>query len=83
MTWKFIAIAAVSMILGAVVGYLITGKVVKELRKKIKLLKSEKPPKKGIGAMDKILILEAILLIVYTIADLIVFWHTGDRKSVV
>lgn len=77
MTWKFIAIAAVSMILGAVVGYLITGKVVKELRKKIKLLKSEKPPKKGIGAMDKILILEAILLIAYTIADLIVFWHTG------
>ena len=30
-----------------------------------------------ISSMDKVLVLEAILLISYTVADLIVFWHTG------
>ena len=29
------------------------------------------------GTMDKVLVLEAILLISYTVADLVVFWHTG------
>ena len=33
--------------------------------------------KKKMGTMDKVLILEAILLISYTVADLVVFWHTG------
>ena len=37
------------------------------------------PPaaKKKMGTMDKVLVLEAILLISYTVADLVVFWHTG------
>ncbi|RGB69903.1 hypothetical protein DW086_01865 [Harryflintia acetispora] len=33
--------------------------------------------KKKMGTMDKVLVLEAILLISYTVADLVVFWHTG------
>lgn len=36
-----------------------------------------KAAEKKMGTMDKVLVLEAILLILYTVADLIVFWHTG------
>lgn len=36
-----------------------------------------KAEEKKMGTMDKVLVLEAILLISYTVADLIVFWHTG------
>ena len=36
-----------------------------------------KDAEKKMGTMDKVLVLEAILLISYTVADLIVFWHTG------
>lgn len=37
----------------------------------------EKAAEKKMGTMDKVLILEAILLISYTVADLVVFCHTG------
>ena len=33
------------------------------------------------GTMDKILLLEAVVLIAYTIAALAVFWHTGLEPS--
>lgn len=33
--------------------------------------------KKKMGTMDKVLVLEAVVLILYTVADLVVFWHTG------
>ena len=40
----------------------------------------EKAAEKKMGTMDKVLILEAILLISYTVADLVVFWHTGGNE---
>lgn len=33
------------------------------------------------GVMDKILMLEAVVLIAYTVAALAVFWHTGSEPS--
>ena len=33
--------------------------------------------KRKMGTMDKVLVLEAVVLILYTVADLVVFWHTG------
>lgn len=33
------------------------------------------------GVMDKILVLEAVVLIAYTVAALAVFWHTGSEPS--
>ena len=33
------------------------------------------------GVMDKVLILEAAILAVYTVAALAVFWHTGAEPS--
>ena len=35
--------------------------------------------KKKMGVMDKVLVFEAVILIAYTIADLVVFWHTGSE----
>lgn len=33
------------------------------------------------GTMDKILVLEAVFLFSYTVADLVVFWHTGSEPA--
>lgn len=37
--------------------------------------------KKKMGTMDKVLILEGVILAVYTAADLAVFWHTGNEPA--
>ncbi len=33
------------------------------------------------GTMDKVLILEGVILVAYTAADLAVFWHTGNEPA--
>ena len=33
------------------------------------------------GTMDRILVLEAVFLVAYTAADLVVFWHTGSEPA--
>ena len=38
-------------------------------------------PKKKMGTMDKVLILEGVILVTYTAADLAVFWHTGSEPA--
>ena len=40
-----------------------------------------KAAEKKMGTMDKVLILEAVVLILYTAADLVVFWHTGNEPA--
>lgn len=80
MSWKMLAIAAIALIVGTVVGYFLTGLAYRRLKKQYKALKEDKLLKK-MGAMDKILILEAVILIAYTIADLVVFWHTGNEPA--
>ena len=37
--------------------------------------------KKKLGTMDKVLILEGVILVAYTAADLAVFWHTGNEPA--
>ena len=37
--------------------------------------------KKKMGTMDKVLILEGVILVAYTAADLVVFWHTGNEPD--
>lgn len=37
--------------------------------------------KRKMGTMDKVLVLEAVVLILYTAADLVVFWHTGNEPD--
>ena len=54
----------------------------KHLRKRLRTLRQErKPPKKKMGTMDRILVLEAVFLVAYTVADLVVFWHTGSEPA--
>ena len=33
------------------------------------------------GTMDKVLVLEAVILVAYTCAALAVFWHTGNEPA--
>ncbi|OUQ61185.1 hypothetical protein B5E56_03505 [Flavonifractor sp. An112] len=68
-------VAAASMAAGAAVGFAACW-VAHKLRggKRAK-------QKTKIGTMDKILLLEAVVLIAYTIAALAVFWHTGTEPS--
>lgn len=40
-----------------------------------------KAAEKKMGTMDKVLILEAVVLVIYTAADLAVFWHTGSEPA--
>ena len=37
--------------------------------------------KKKMGTMDKVLILEGVILVAYTAADLAVYWHTGNEPA--
>lgn len=68
-------VAAASMAAGATVGFAACW-VAHKLRggKRAK-------QKTKIGTMDKILVLEAVVLIAYTVAALAVFWHTGSEPS--
>lgn len=81
---KTVVIAAASMILGAAVGVLICNANARRLRRRVRELRAaadrgEKPKK--MGTMDRVLILEAVILIAYTVAALAVFWHTGGEPS--
>lgn len=82
---KNLLIAVIAMILGIFFGFVICNATVKHFKKKIKRLErmleasKTQSPKKKMGVMDKVLVFEACLLIAYTIADMIVFWHTGSE----
>ena len=78
---KSLIVAAAAMVLGTALGLLICGATVRHLRQRVRTLRRQAktgPPKK-MGGMDKVLIFEAVILIAYTIADLVVFWHTGSE----
>ena len=75
---KTAIIAVAAMAGGAVVGFFLC--YVAHLLNGGKRTGTRRAPaveKKKMGTMDKVLVLEAILLISYTVADLVVFWHTG------
>lgn len=75
---KTAIIGAVAMAGGAAVGFFLCY-VANLLNggKRAGPRRAAKAEKKKMGTMDKVLVLEAILLISYTVADLVVFWHTG------
>lgn len=76
---KTILVAAVCMAAGTALGYLIAAATIRRLRRRLRSMraaaKAEQPAKMGV--MDKVLIFEAVVLIAYAVADLVVFWHTG------
>lgn len=81
---KTLFVAAVSMATGAAVGYALCHATVTYLRRSLRSIRLQLrggATKKKMGVMDKVLILEAVLLIAYTVADLVVFWHTSGEPT--
>lgn len=79
---KTIIVAVVAWAIGAVLGYLLARAALRRLRHKVRDLRRQLRGKKGkMGVMDKILILEAVVLVAYTVADMIVFWHVGAEPT--
>lgn len=79
---KVFIVAAAAWAAGALLGYFMARLAYKHLRKRLRTLRQErKPPKKKMGTMDRILVLEAVFLVAYTVADLVVFWHTGSEPA--
>lgn len=82
---KITIIAAVATwAIGVVLGYLLAGAAVAHLRRQVRILRRKAvgdAGRKKMGTMDKVLILEAVILVAYTVAALIVFWHTGAEPA--
>lgn len=75
---KTVFIAAGAMIGGAALAFTLCWVAAKMMGgNRTEAARLAKAAEKKMGTMDKVLVLEAILLISYTVADLIVFWHTG------
>ena len=81
---KTMLLAIASMTLGTVLGFLVCRATARRLRRTTHgqrtAQKARDAPKK-MGTMDRILVLEAVFLVAYTVADLVVFWHTGSEPA--
>ena len=79
---KTIIVAVVAWAIGAVLGFLLARAALRRLRHKVRDLRRQLRGEKGkMGVMDKVLILEAVVLVAYTVADMIVFWHVGAEPT--
>lgn len=79
---KIFIVAAAAWAAGALLGYCAARRAYRRLRKHLRALREEqKPARAKLGTMDKILVLEAVFLVSYTVADLVVFWHTGSEPA--
>ena len=79
---KIFIVAAAAWAAGALLGYCAARWAYRRLRKRLRAQQKERKRKKGkMGTMDKILVLEAVFLVAYTVADLVVFWHTGSEPA--
>ena len=76
-----VVVAALAMAAGTAMGFLLCRIVWPRLYRPRRLQPDGGGDKGKMGVMDKVLILEAVILVVYTAADLIVFWHTGSEPA--
>ena len=76
-----VVVAALAMAAGTALGFLLARIVGPRLYRARRLQPDGSGRKKKMGVMDKVLILEAVILVAYTTADLIVFWHTGSEPA--
>lgn len=76
-----VVVAALAMAAGAALGFLLCRIVWPRLYRPRRLQPDSGGGKGKMGVMDKVLILEAVILVAYTAADLIVFWHTGSEPA--
>lgn len=78
---RTVAAAALSMAAGTALGFLLCHIIAPRLYRARRLQRDSGGHQGKVGVMDKVLILEAVILVVYTAADLIVFWHTGSEPA--
>ena len=76
-----VVVAALAMAAGTALGFLLARIVGPRLYRARRLQPDGSGRKKKMGVMDKVLILEVVILVAYTTADLIVFWHTGSEPA--
>jgi len=73
-------IAAAAMAGGMAAGYLICAALFRREQRAARARRTgKKETQKKVGVMDKVLVLEAVVLLAYTVADMVVFWHTGNE----
>lgn len=81
---KLPIMATLAMSVGTILGFLLCCATVGRLRQQghtpRKSARARDKPTK-MGVMDKVLILEAVILEAYTVAALAVFWHTGNEPA--
>lgn len=79
---KTLLIAAAAMVGGAALGFFLCWAAHRLTRGNYTPARRMAAAKKRkMGTMDKVLVLEAVVLILYTAADLVVFWHTGNEPD--
>lgn len=78
---RTMAVAALAMAAGTALGFLLCRFLAPRLYRARRLQRDGGGQRKKVGVMDKVLILEAVTLVAYTVADLAVFWHTGGEPS--
>ena len=69
---KSLIVAAAAMVLGTALGFLICGATVRHLRQRVRTLRRQTktgPPKK-MGVMDKVLVLEGVILVAMTLIQI-------------
>ena len=76
-----VVVAALAMAAGTALGFLLARIVGPRLYRARRLQPDGSGRKKKMGVMDKVLILEVVILVAYTTADLIGFWHTGSEPA--
>ena len=76
-----VVVAALAMAVGTISGFLLCRIVGPRLYRPRRLQPDGGGGKGKMGTMDKVLILEAVILVAYTAADMAVFWHTGAEPS--
>ena len=76
-----VVVAALAMAAGTALGFLLCKIVGPRLYRPRHLQPDGGGDKGKMGVMDKVLILEVVILVAYTTADLIVFWHTGSEPA--
>lgn len=78
---RTVAVAVLAMAAGTALGFHLCRVLVPRLYRARRLQRDGGGQGKKVGTMDKVLILEAVILVAYAVADLAVFWHTGNEPA--
>lgn len=78
---KTVLIAGLAMTAGTILGFIVCGAAVRRMRRRLRAFRRAEAKPGKMGVMDKILVLEGVILVAYTVAALVVFWHTSAEPS--